>query len=155
MLEVPSFCYQTALKTIPICHFSGSRAEKNGERIILLIPTRSWRINLKQICLWDLARIIFIAFIIQTAQAIWFFVAILLPLILQIELCCYIFINYTNLYVSKVASMIAVIVLISIEIELIRSTVVSAFVARQTSSAKILTLDAFKTLLILFLIKAP
>ena len=31
-----SFCYQTALKTIPICHFSGSRAEKNGERINFL-----------------------------------------------------------------------------------------------------------------------
>ena len=35
-----------------------------------IIPTRSRKRNLKQICLWDLARIIYIAFIIQTSRAI-------------------------------------------------------------------------------------
>lgn len=35
-----------------------------------LIPTRSWQAYSKQVCLWDLAQIICIAFIIQVAWAI-------------------------------------------------------------------------------------
>ena len=35
-----------------------------------IIPTRSWQAYSKQVCLWDLAQIICIAFIIQVAWAI-------------------------------------------------------------------------------------
>ena len=42
------------------------------------IATRSWKISLKQICLWDLARIMYITFIIQIVEAIWFFAATVL-----------------------------------------------------------------------------
>lgn len=38
-----------------------------------IIPTRSWQAYSKQVCLWDLAQIICIAFIIQVAWAICFF----------------------------------------------------------------------------------
>lgn len=43
------------------------------------IPTRSLQENIKQFCLWDLAQIIGILFIIQIVETIWF----LLPL------CCH------------------------------------------------------------------
>ena len=48
-----------------------------------LIPTRSRQTYSKQVCLGDLAQIICITFIIQMAWAIWFFVAISLPRLLQ------------------------------------------------------------------------
>ena len=37
-----------------------------------IIPTRSWQAYSKQVCLWDLAQIICIAFIIQVAWAIYY-----------------------------------------------------------------------------------
>lgn len=37
---------------------------------VIFIPTRSWQAYSKQVCLWDLAQIICIAFIIQVAWAI-------------------------------------------------------------------------------------
>ena len=48
--------------------------------VVLVTPTRSRKRNLKQICLWDLAQGLRIISIIQTAEAILFFVAIELPL---------------------------------------------------------------------------
>ena len=44
-----------------------------------VIPTRSCQKFSKQICLWDLVQVIGILFIIQIAEAIWFFVAMMLP----------------------------------------------------------------------------
>ena len=73
-------CYQSAIKwriwkskTQCLCAFAGPHIR------FLLIPTRSCQKFSKQICLWDLARIIGILFIIQIVEAIWFFVAMVLP----------------------------------------------------------------------------
>ena len=43
--------------------------------IVQIIPIRSRQTYSKQVCLWDLAQIICITFIIQIVSAIWFFVA--------------------------------------------------------------------------------
>ena len=73
-------CYQSAIKweiwkskTQCLCAFAGPHIH------FLLIPTRSCQKFSKQICLWDLAQSIGILFIIQIVEAIWFFVAMVLP----------------------------------------------------------------------------
>ena len=75
-----SKCYQSAIKleiwkskNQCLCGFSGPHIH------FLLIPTRSCQKFSKQICLWDLAQSIGILFIIQIVEAIWFFVAMVLP----------------------------------------------------------------------------
>ena len=52
-----------------------------GLEILQLIPTRSCQINSKQISLIDLTWHIYIICIIGIAWAIWFFVAIVLPVL--------------------------------------------------------------------------
>lgn len=47
--------------------------------VVQIIPIRYCQKFSKQICLWDLAQGIGILFIIQIVEAIWFFVAIVLP----------------------------------------------------------------------------
>ena len=46
--------------------------------LTFLIPIRFRQAYAKHVCLWDLAQIIYITFIIQVARAIWFLVDILL-----------------------------------------------------------------------------
>lgn len=72
-MQLLSICYQ---KT----SWSAETPHKHWVFTILqLIRIRSCQEISKQICLYDLAQDISILFIIQIVEAIWFFVAIVLP----------------------------------------------------------------------------
>ena len=64
LMQLLSICYQKTFE-------SAANPHKHWVFTILqLIPTRSRQAYSKQVCLWDLAQIICIAFIIQVARAI-------------------------------------------------------------------------------------